>query len=133
WAEHISGSREHPTRNPKRVVLAYDVRLADRVRERLVDGSAVTEQLMFGALAFLVAGEIAGAANSHGGPLGRVDPARGDPLRATTNARPIEMKRQVIRGWLHVDGDDLRTGRQLARWIAVGTAIARNVPTKRNR
>jgi TfoX/Sxy family transcriptional regulator of competence genes len=128
---HISGSREDPTRNAMRAVVAYDVHLADRVRELLVDGSTVTEQLMFGGLAFLVAGKIAVAASSEGGLLVRVDPARADVLLATTNARPMERKGQVIRGWLHIDGDDLRTGRELAQWIAVGTATASNALAKR--
>ena len=111
--------------------MAYDVHLADRVRELLVDGSPVTEQLMFGGLAFLTAGKIVVAASSQGGLLVRVDPARADVLLATTNAQPMERKGQVIRGWLHVEGDDLRTGRQLAQWIAVGTATAGNAPAKR--
>jgi TfoX/Sxy family transcriptional regulator of competence genes len=127
----IDGHTVHPALNAKRVVVAYDVHLADRVRDLLVDGSPVTEQLMFGGLAFLAAGKIVVAASSQGGLLVRVDPARADVLLATTNARPMERKGQVIRGWLHVDGDDLRTERQLAQWIAVGTATARNAPAKR--
>ena len=111
--------------------MAYDVHLTDRVRELLVDGSPVTEQLMFGGLAFLVAGKIAVAASSQGGLLVRADPAHAELLLATTNTRRMEMKGQVIRGWLHVDGDDLRTERPLAQWIAVGTATARNAPAKR--
>ena len=111
--------------------MAYNERLADRVRELLAGGSPVTEQAMFGGLAFLVAGKIAVAASSQGGLLVRVDPARADRLLATTNARPMEMRGRAIQGWLHVDGDDLRTERQLAQWIAVGTATARSVPAKR--
>lgn len=111
--------------------MAYDLHLADRVRELLVDGPALTEQLMFGGLAFLAAGKIVIAASRQGGLLVRVDPARADLLLATTNARPMEMKGRVIRGWLHVDGDDLRTERQLAQWIAVGTATARSAPARR--
>jgi hypothetical protein len=128
---HTCGSREHPTRNAKRVVVAYDVHLADRVRELLVDGSPLTEQLIFGGLAFLVAGKIAIAESSQGGLLVRVDPARADLLLATTKARPMKIRGQVIRGWLHVEGDDLHTGRQLAQWIALGTATAANAPAKR--
>lgn len=111
--------------------MAYDVHLADRVRELLVDGSPVTEQKMFGGLAFLVAGKIAVAASSQGGLMVRIDPAHADRLLATTDARPMEMKGRTIQGWLHVDGDDLHTERQLAQWIAMGTATARSAPTKR--
>ena len=111
--------------------MAYNEHLADRVREVLAGGSPVTEQTMFGGLAFLVAGKIAVAASSQGGLLVRVDPTRADRLLATTNARPMEMKGRAIHGWLHVDGDDLRTKRQLTQWIAVGTATAASAPTKR--
>lgn len=108
--------------------MAYDLHLADRVRELLADGSPVIEQRMFGGLAFLVDGKIAVAASSQGGLLVRVDPARTDHLLATTNARPMEMRGRAIQGWLHVDGDDLRTKRQLVQWIAVGTTTATIMP-----
>lgn len=108
--------------------MAYDLHLADRVRELLVDDSSVIEQRMFGGLAFLVTGKIAVAASSQGGLLVRVDPARTDHLLTTTNARPMQMRSRVIQGWLHIDGDDLRTTRQLAQWIAVGTTTATTTP-----
>jgi TfoX/Sxy family transcriptional regulator of competence genes len=111
--------------------VAYDMHLADRIRELLLDGSPVTEQTMFGGLAFLVAGKIAVAASSQGGLLVRVDPARADYPLATTNARPMQMKSRAVPGWLHVDGDDLHTKRQLAEWITIGTATATSAPAKR--
>jgi hypothetical protein len=110
--------------------VAYDVDLANRVREMLVDGSPVTEQTMFGGLAFLFAGRVAVAASGQGGLLVRVDPARADRLLATTNARRMEMKGRAVQGWLHVDGDDLRIKRQLSQWIAIGTAAARSAPAR---
>ncbi|TCP53064.1 TfoX/Sxy family transcriptional regulator of competence genes [Tamaricihabitans halophyticus] len=106
--------------------MPYDEHLADRVRELLADESPVTEKRMFGGLAFLVAGKMAVAA-SHGGLMVRVDPARADQLLASTNARPMEMKGRAIRGWLEVGGENLRTKRQLANWIAIGTATARTL------
>jgi TfoX/Sxy family transcriptional regulator of competence genes len=108
--------------------MAYDVHLADRVRELLVDRSQVTEQMMFGGLAFLIAGKMAVAASGQGGLLVRVEPARAERLLATTNARPMEMKGREVRGWLHLDGGDLRTKRQLSQWIAIGTAAATSCP-----
>ncbi|GAA5176337.1 hypothetical protein GCM10023321_84490 [Pseudonocardia eucalypti] len=111
--------------------MAYDAHLADRVRELLVVGLPVSEQKMFGGLGFLVAGRMAVAASSQGGLLVRVDPARADDLLATTDARPMRMRGRVVRGWLHVDGDNLHTEQQLAQWIAIGTAAAANAPAKR--
>jgi hypothetical protein len=53
--------------------MAYDEELAERIRG-LVAGEAVTEQKMFGGLAFLVGGNMAVAASGQGGALVRVDP-----------------------------------------------------------
>ena len=55
--------------------MAYDEELADRIRELLGDEANVTEQKMFGGLAFLVRGNMAVAASGQGGVLVRVDPA----------------------------------------------------------
>jgi TfoX/Sxy family transcriptional regulator of competence genes len=110
--------------------VTYDAHLVDRVRELLADHPAVTETTMFGGLAFLVAGKLAVAASGHGGLLVRVDPARAHHLLATTNAQPMEMKGRAVRGWLRIDGDDLRTKRQLARWIAIGTGTAASLSTE---
>jgi hypothetical protein len=36
-----------------------------------------------------------------------------------------------MQGWLRVDTDDVRTKRQLAKWVDLGTAYARSLPPKR--
>lgn len=104
--------------------MPYDLDLAYRIRELLAGKPGVQEQAMFGGLAFLVAGRIAVAASSQGGLLVRADPAHAERLLAGGVAEPMQMKGRTIRGWLHIDGDHLRTKRQLAKWIAVGTAAA---------
>jgi TfoX/Sxy family transcriptional regulator of competence genes len=110
--------------------MAYDEELADRIRE-LVDGeSSLTEKKMFGGLAFLIGGNMAVAASGQGGLLVRVDPAQSDKLVATTSARLMEMRGRSMQGWLRVDQEDLRTKRQLAKWVERGTTYARSLPVK---
>jgi TfoX/Sxy family transcriptional regulator of competence genes len=111
--------------------VAYDEELADRVRELVVSESGLTEKKMFGGLAFLIGGNMAVAASGQGGLLVRVDPAQSDKLVATTNARLMEMRGRSMQGWLRVDPEDLRTKRQLAKWVERGTAYARSLPVKR--
>jgi TfoX/Sxy family transcriptional regulator of competence genes len=120
---------DHAGRYDRRV--AYDEELADRIRELVVGESDLTEQKMFGGLAFLIGGNMAVAASGQGGVLVRVDPAQSDKLLATTNAHLMEMRGRRMRGWLRVDPEDLRTKRQLARWVALGTSYARSLPAKR--
>jgi TfoX/Sxy family transcriptional regulator of competence genes len=111
--------------------MAYDEKLAERIRELVGSESALTEQKMFGGLAFLIGGNMAIAASGHGGALVRVDPADSDMLVATTNARLMEMRGRQLRGWLRVDRDELRTKRQLAKWVELGVMYARSLPAKR--
>jgi TfoX/Sxy family transcriptional regulator of competence genes len=110
--------------------MAYDEDLAQRIREMLVDKPDITEKKMFGGLAFLIAGNMAVAASGQGGLLVRVDPTKSDKVVATTTARPMEMRGRAMQGWLRVDADDVRTKRQLTKWVQVGTTFARSLPAK---
>jgi TfoX/Sxy family transcriptional regulator of competence genes len=111
--------------------VAYDERLAERIRELLPDDADVAEMRMFGGLAFLVGGNMAVAVSGQGGVMVRVDPRDSDRLVATSNARLVEMRGRPMQGWLRVDTEDVRTKRQLARWVNVGTTYARSLPPKR--
>jgi TfoX/Sxy family transcriptional regulator of competence genes len=111
--------------------VAYDEALADRIRELLADESALTEQKMFGGLAFLVGGNMAVAASGQGGILVRVDPADSDRLVATSKAHLMEMRGREMKGWLRVDAADVRTKRDLSRWVNLGATYAGSLPAKR--
>ena len=110
--------------------MAYDQELADRIRRLTASAPDLTEKKMFGGLAFLVAGHMAVAASGQGGILVRVDPAQSDRLSETTNARFMEMRGRAMEGWLRVDSSDVRTKRQLARWVNLGTKFVRSLPPK---
>ncbi len=111
--------------------MAYDEKLAARIRELVADEPNLTEQPMFGGLSFLIGGNMAVAASGQGGILVRVDPEQSDALVANTNADLMEMGGRRMRGWLRVASDDVRTKRQLAKWVELGTAHARSLPAKR--
>jgi hypothetical protein len=111
--------------------VAYDEELADRIRDLVGGESGLTEQKMFGGLAFLIGGNMAVAASGQGGVLVRVDPAQSDELVATTTAYVMEMRGRQMKGWLRVDWEDVRTKRQLTKWVGLGVAYASSLPAKR--
>jgi TfoX/Sxy family transcriptional regulator of competence genes len=111
--------------------MAYDEELADRIRELLAGESDLTEQRMFGGLAFLIRGNMAVAASGQGGVLVRVGPAESDELVATTPARPMEMRGRPMQGWLRVDPEDVATEGQLATWVERAAAYTRSLPRKK--
>jgi hypothetical protein len=111
--------------------MADDENLTGRIRELVAGESDLTEQKMFGGLAFLIEGNMAVAASGQGGVLVRVDPAESAALVATTSAHLLEMRGRPMPGWLRVGPEDLHTKPQLAKWVELGTTYARALPAKR--
>jgi TfoX/Sxy family transcriptional regulator of competence genes len=110
--------------------VAFDEELAGRIRALLGDRTDLTEQKMFGGLAFLVGGNMAIAASGRGGILVRVDPEESEELVATTAAEPMEMRGRLLTGWLHVEAADVSDDASLGGWIERGTAYAGSLPPK---
>jgi TfoX/Sxy family transcriptional regulator of competence genes len=111
--------------------MAYDEDLANRVRELIAAEAGLSEQKMFGGLAFLINGNMSVGVSGQGGLMVRVDPAETDALVAKPHARPFEMRGRELRGWLRVDSDGVRTKRQLEPWVRRGVTYARSLPAKR--
>ena len=110
--------------------MAYDEDLANRLRELLADEPGVTEQRMFGGLAFLIGGNMAVAASGKGGLMLRVDPDQTDALLEKPHAAPFEMRGRGMRGWLRVGAEGVRAKRQLEPWVKRGVGYARSLPPK---
>ncbi|MDT7677658.1 MAG: hypothetical protein QOD82_5560 [Pseudonocardiales bacterium] len=110
--------------------VAYDVDIANRLREILASEPGVVEKPMFGGLAFMVAGHMAVSASRQGGLLLRVDPAQTDTLIVDPRASRFVMRGREMDGWLRVDIDAHATDDELDRWIQHGVDYARSLPPK---
>jgi hypothetical protein len=111
--------------------VAYDEELADRIRALLGAEPGLTEQKMFGGLAFLIGGNMAVAASGQGGILVHVDPEQSEELVATTEATLMEMRGRQMRGWLRVADENVATDPELAKWVELGVGFARSLPAKK--
>ncbi|HLJ03050.1 MAG TPA: TfoX/Sxy family protein [Solirubrobacteraceae bacterium] len=111
--------------------MAYDEDLANRIRELIAAEDGLTEQKMFGGLAFLINGNMSVAASGQGGLLLRVEPEQTDALAAKPHAAPFEMRGREMQGWLRVAAEGVKTKEQLQRWVARGVDYARTLPPKR--
>lgn len=113
--------------------MAYDLDLAERIREILASESEMTERKMFGGLAFLRAGHMAVVVGGQGGLMLRVEPETVDELIATTPARPAEMRGREMRGWLRVASSDVEDDEVLDGWVDRAVAFVMTLPPKKNR
>jgi hypothetical protein len=110
--------------------MAYDEVLAARIREAVEGEEGVSEQRMFGGLAFLVNGNMAVAASGQGGLLLRIDPADAERLTSHAQARRFEMRGKEMDGWLRVDLEAPEPDDELQGWVDIGLAYARSLPAK---
>jgi TfoX/Sxy family transcriptional regulator of competence genes len=111
--------------------MAYDEKLASRIRELIASERGIQEKKMFGGLAFLIHGNMSVAASGQGGLLLRVDPEETQALAGKPHVRPMVMRGRPMKGWLRVDAEGVQTRKQLEAWVKRGIAYARSLPPKR--
>jgi TfoX/Sxy family transcriptional regulator of competence genes len=109
--------------------MAYDEGVAQRVRETLADERGVTEQKMFGGLAFLLRG------NMCCGVIGeelmlRVGPEGYDEALAQRHARPMDFTGRPMRGMVYVASRGFESDADLTRWVGRAADFARSLPPK---
>jgi TfoX/Sxy family transcriptional regulator of competence genes len=135
WELWMDASQAHAALAASRddVPMAYDEDLANRIRELIAGDPAVTEQRMFGGLAFLVNGNMAVAASGQGGLMLRADPDDSDALVAEPHAGLMVMRGREMPGWLRVDEAGVRADGDLRTWVERGVGYARSLPPKQKK
>lgn len=113
--------------------MGYDHDLADRIRAIVANEQGITEQRMFGGLAFLVNGNMSVAASGQGGLLVRVSPDDSHSWADGDRITPMVMRGREMPGWLRVDTATVDAGDDLEQWVARGVTYAGSLPVKRKR
>jgi hypothetical protein len=108
--------------------VAYDERLAARVRALLASRADVSERKMFGGLTFMVGGNMCCGVNREE-LIVRLDPGREEEVLARPHARPMDLTGRRMRGFITVHPDGL-TGTGLDRWVREAVARAESLPPK---
>ena len=111
-------------------IMAYDLDLAERIREALATEPEVTERKMFGGLAFLLRGHMTVVASAKGGMMIRADPARTAELVDSTPAVFAEMRGREMKGWLRLGSSAVSTDDELTTWIDHAVAYTATLPPK---
>lgn len=108
--------------------MAYDERLADRVRHVLEGGPGISERKMFGGIAFMVDGHMAcGIAGDE--LMLRLGPEGAEAALRRPGVRPMDFTGRPMKGMVFVAPQGLR-GAALRRWVEAAAAFARTLPPK---
>jgi TfoX/Sxy family transcriptional regulator of competence genes len=109
--------------------MAYDEKLADRVRKALEGHEAVIEKKMFGGVAFMVGGNMC-CGIVRDDLMVRVGPdGFADALRQP-HARPMDFTGRPMKGMVYVSAAGLRTDTALRTWVRRGVDFAASLPAK---
>ena len=97
--------------------MAYDEKLADRVRELIAEEHKdVEEKKMFGGLCFMVDDKMCVGVEKDR-LMVRLDPAKYDEAMEREGAKPMDFTGKVMKGFLFVDIDAVNTKKKLQYWI----------------
>ena len=97
--------------------MAFNEKMADRVREIIVKASKkVEEKRMFGGLCFMVNDKMCVGVESQRLMI-RFDPAQTEELMVLEGCKPMDFTKKVMMGFAFVDLNVLTTKKKLEYWV----------------
>ena len=108
--------------------MAYDLKLAERIRSKL-DELPFEEKKMFGGVGFLLNGNMACGVNKDN-LIVRIDPEKQNTLLKKPHAKPFDLTGKPMNGWLVIEADGVKTNKQLGTWVKEGVEFALTLPPK---
>ena len=109
--------------------MAFDERLAERIRQHLPAKKGLTEKKMFGGLAFLLNGNM--CCGVHRSELiVRLDPGQTNAALAEPHTRVFDLSGRPMKGWILVEPAGLANEPALATWVSLATKFAASLPKK---
>ncbi|MBM3733666.1 MAG: TfoX/Sxy family protein [Acidimicrobiia bacterium] len=110
--------------------MAYDAKLAEKIRRLMVRRPGTSERKMFGGLAFMVKDHMCcGVLDEK--LVVWVAPNDAHKWLAPPDVRPMDFTGQPMRGFLYVEKKAYAAPGALARWVGRAVAFAESLPPKR--
>jgi len=109
--------------------MAYDEKLAKRIRDCLIGQRGVDERKMFGGVAFMIHGHMCcGVADDE--LMVRVGPDAYDTALSRAHARPMDFTGRPLKGMVYVAREGVGNKRALQRWVDRGVEFVTSLPPK---
>ena len=110
--------------------MAYDEKLAERIRGLLKDDGRVDEKKMFGGLAFMHHGHMFCGVTADD-LMVRVGAEAYEGALARPHARPMDFTGRPMRGMVFVGPGGCATGEELKWWVEQGLKFVGSIPAKK--
>jgi hypothetical protein len=112
--------------------MAYDERLATRVRRVLGNRKEFTERKMFGGLAFLHEGRMCCGIVGHD-LMVRIPMDEFDAALRNRHVRPMDFTGKPLKGFVYVSPPGFATAASLRLWLTGGERAAKNAAVDQTR
>jgi TfoX/Sxy family transcriptional regulator of competence genes len=109
--------------------MAYDERLAERVRDALGDHAGITERRMFGGIGIMLDGNMCCGVQGDEVIL-RLGDEEAEAALADRHGRPFDMSPRPMKGWVMMHRDALESDEDLRRWLEPALDFASSLPPK---
>ncbi len=109
--------------------MAYDERLAQRIRESLSDHPDLLEKQMFGGIGFMAQGNMV-CGVLHNSLIVRVGPDRYPEALAQPHTKEFDFTGRPMTGWVMVGLPGYETDTDLENWVSLGITYALSLPAK---
>jgi TfoX/Sxy family transcriptional regulator of competence genes len=109
--------------------MAYNGKLADRIRKVLAGQQGLSERKMFGGIAFMLRGKMCcGVVKDD--LVVRVGPKLYEEALAEAHARPMDFTGRPLRGFVFIAPAGYKTDQALVKWVRRTVKYARSLPPK---
>lgn len=109
--------------------MAYEERLAQRVRDVLADQPGLVERKMFGGVAFMLQGNMAcGVMNDE--LIVRVGPEKYPAAKTKPHTREFDFTGRPMKGFIVVTPEGHGSDEALEEWVRRGAEFALSLPAK---
>ena len=109
--------------------MAFDERLAERIRSSLGRRKGLVEKKLFGGIGFLLNGNM--SVGVHKSELiVRLAPEETDAALAQAHTRRFDLTGRPMKGWILVEQGGLKTDAQLSKWVQIAAKYAGSLPPK---
>ena len=107
--------------------MAYDEKLADRIRRALGPDDDIEERKMFGGLAFLRSGRMFVGITGDNLMI-RVGPKHYEESLGEPHVRPMDFTGRPMKGYVYVAPAGRRTDTSLRAWVTLGARFVATLP-----
>ena len=109
--------------------MAFDEKLATRIRAHLGERAGVAERKMFGGITFLLRGNMCCGVHRDA-LIVRLGPEEADRALAEPHTRVFDLTGRPMKAWVLVEPKGLATVGQVEKWVDRAAKFAGSLPPK---